>query len=257
MPLAPRPGLTVGASSAASKAAASDGGSPIKAAYFDIGNVLLRFDPTKVGRRLAWEVRRRPLKVLSYLWDSSFGERIETGRIGSRALYGLFRKELGFQGTYRRFKRLWCDAFEFRVDRKAVSILRRLSREIPVYLLSNTNHLHFDHIRRRYAFVRLVRRSFVSHRMGLRKPDAAIYKAALAEAGVKPHEAFFVDDLKENVEAARRVGMKALRYDKPESLEKELRGLGLLNARTAKRPRAAARTGSKPGTAAGPPSPSA
>ena len=130
---------------------------------------------------------------------------------------------------YRKFRRLWCGGLSFVPRTNAM--LRSVSRRRPVYLLSNTNRLHYDYIRRRYSFTRRVRGAVLSYRVGKRKPEPGIYRAALRMARVPARKALFIDDLPVNVAAARKLGWNALRYRTPEQLRKELRRLGLLGGR--------------------------
>ncbi len=62
----------------------------------------------------------------------------------------------------------------------------------------------------------------LSFELGIGKPDERIYRHCLARLGVEPHEALFVDDRAENVEAARAVGMEAVRYTSVDALREEL-----------------------------------
>ena len=130
------------------------------------------------------------------------------------------------EGDFAAFRRLWCE--QFTLNEGAFRLLKRLARKMPVYLLSNTNHLHYEHIRRRYPFSRHIKGAVLSHKVGLRKPEAAIYLAALKRARVRPEQALFIDDLPENVRGAQKVGMLAVRYEGPEKLESDLQALGLL-----------------------------
>lgn len=198
---------------------------PVRAVFFDIGNVLLRFSTRMVLRRFAWAVRRHPVKVAKYLWHSDIGERIERGEVDGPQLHALFQKELGYKGSYAQFRLLWCD--HFTLDRGSNAILKRTAARVPTYLLSNTNALHIDFIRERYAFPSLIRGAILSHELGLRKPDPAIYRAALKLSGTRPEETVFVDDLKPNVEAARALGFIAIRFRGAEDLRRRFRELGL------------------------------
>lgn len=200
--------------------------SPIRVAFFDIGNVLLRFEVGAVLRAIAAAVRRRPLRVGRLLWSGGLVDRIERGKVSSRELFGIFRDELGYEGDFEAFRRLWCD--HFTLDRGAAGLLGRVSRRMPVYLLSNTNKLHYRFIEEHYRFPSIVEGAALSYELGLRKPEAGIYQAALALARAKPQEAVFIDDLEENVRGARRVGLHALRYRGAARLEKDLRALGVL-----------------------------
>jgi putative hydrolase of the HAD superfamily len=107
-------------------------------------------------------------------------------------------------------------------------LLKKVSRRLPTYLLSNTHALHYDFIKSRYAFTKYVRGAALSHELGMRKPEPRIFKAALKMAGVRPAQALFIDDLEPNVAAARRVGLQAIRYCGPEDLAHRLKTLGVL-----------------------------
>jgi len=198
---------------------------PVRAVFFDIGNVLLRFSSKKVLARVAYEVRCHPLKLARYLWASDIGERIERGEVDGDALYAIFQKELGYKGSFAQFRLLWCDHFS--LDRGSYAVLKRAAKRVPTYLLSNTNALHIDFIKERYEFPSLVRGAILSHEVGLRKPDPAIYRKALELSGTAPAETVFVDDLKPNVDSAAKLGMIAIRFKNAESLRARFDALGL------------------------------
>jgi putative hydrolase of the HAD superfamily len=65
-----------------------------------------------------------------------------------------------------------------------------------------------------------------SHRLGMAKPDAAIYRHAAEGLGVPADEILFVDDLEENVAAARAAGMNAIQYSSQEQFESAMRTAG-------------------------------
>lgn len=199
---------------------------PIRAVFFDIGNVLLRFSSRAVLARVACAVRSHPLKLAKYLWKSDIGERIERGEVSGDQLYALFQSELGYKGSFAQFRLLWCDHFS--LDRGSYAILKKTAQNVPTYLLSNTNALHIDFIRERYEFPTLVRGAILSHELGIRKPDPAIYKAALKLSGTKAEETVFVDDLKPNVDAAGKMGFRAIRFKDADDLRKRFDALGLV-----------------------------
>lgn len=199
----------------------------IKVVFFDIGNVLLHFNAVDILKEVAGVVGRRPLTVAKYLWHSHIGEDIELGLITGRQLFAMFQGELGYEGDYKAFRSLWCD--HFRLHRGTASILRRVSRTHRVYLLSNTNALHYDFIRKEYDFARLVHGAVLSYKLRMRKPEPRIYQAALRIARAKPQETVFIDDLRENVSAASKLGMHAIVFRGSENLRGRLRELGVLH----------------------------
>ena len=73
----------------------------------------------------------------------------------------------------------------------------------------------------------LVKGAILSHELKLRKPQREIYEAALKMSGTAPDETIFIDDLEENCEGARKVGLHAIRYQGAKDLKKRLEALGL------------------------------
>lgn len=197
----------------------------IKAVFFDIGNVLLRFSNKRIIRKIAWAVGRHPIKVARHIWRGRIVDRIERGEVTGEELHELFVSELGYKGDYPKFKTLWCD--HFTLDRGSFAVLKSLSGRVPTYLLSNTNALHIEHIRERYAFPAMVKGAILSHELKLRKPQREIYEAALKLSGTAPEETIFIDDLEENCEGARKAGLHAIRYRGAKDLKKRLEALGL------------------------------
>lgn len=197
----------------------------IKAVFFDIGNVLLRFSNKRILRKVAWAVGRHPVNVARQIWKGRIVDRIERGEVTGEQLHGLFISELGYKGGYAEFKTLWCD--HFTLDRGSFAVLKSLSGRVPTYLLSNTNALHIEHIRERYAFPSIVKGAILSHELALRKPQREIYEAALRLSGTVPEETVFIDDLEENCEGARKAGLHAIRYRGAKDLKKRLKALGL------------------------------
>lgn len=197
----------------------------IKAVFFDIGNVLLRFSQKRILRKFAWAVGRHPVKVARHIWKGRIVDRIERGEVTGEEIHALFVSELGYEGDFNKFKTLWCD--HFTLDRGSFAILKSVSAKVPTYLLSNTNALHIEHIRARYAFPALVRGAILSHELKLRKPQREIYEAALKMSGTLPEETVFIDDLEENCEGARKAGLHAIRYRGAADLKKRLAALGV------------------------------
>ncbi|MHB2025044.1 MAG: HAD family hydrolase [Elusimicrobiota bacterium] len=191
----------------------------IKVVFFDIGNVLLRFEPRGFLRHMAEKTKRPQLLIAKYFWVERISDRLERGLLSSKSLFDLLRTKLGYSGQWDEFTAAWCD---FSLNRATEEILKKVAEQKDVYLLSNTNELHFDFIRHNYSFVARAKGSIVSHELGLRKPEPAIYRAALRRAKVRAPQAVFIDDLKENVSAAARLGIRAILYKNPSKLRKKL-----------------------------------
>ena len=85
-----------------------------------------------------------------------------------------------------------------------------ISAEVPVYTLSNIAAYHIEAINRKWCgFLDQATGLFLSYQLGYRKPHPRIYEKVIEQAGVEPSSCFFIDDLPENIEAARALGMQA------------------------------------------------
>lgn len=199
---------------------------PVRAVFFDIGNVLVRFDLTGLLKDFALSAGSSPWRVARLVWSRRLVDDVESGRLSGPALHVLVHEQTGFRGDYDEFRRLWCG--RFKLDERVAGVFRKAAKKTPAYLLSNTNPIHWEHIKKRYAFAREARGAALSFEVGSRKPERAIYAAAAALAGVEAAECLFVDDLAENVAGAQKAGMQALLFKTPARLERDLAGLGLL-----------------------------
>ncbi len=198
----------------------------IEAVIFDIGNVLLSFDFGRVVRRIApqcgvkvedFNGRLEPLKM-----------DLESGRISGDAFLDGAIKALEYGGARAELVRAWQEIFE--PIPQMHSLVERLNSRFPLYLLSNTNNLHAEYFLAEYAVFKHFKDRVFSHEAGLMKPDPGIYTHALEKFGLRAGAAFFIDDLPENVGAARGQGIRSHQYQagRHQLLEDELAGLGVL-----------------------------
>ncbi len=85
-------------------------------------------------------------------------------------------------------------------------------RKYNLFLLSNTNSIHFEYIIEKYKYVSQLKDFFLSYKLGCRKPDEDIYKKIIKENNINPSETIFIDDLLPNCEAAEKAGIKSIHY---------------------------------------------
>lgn len=104
-------------------------------------------------------------------------------------------------------------------------LLESLARRgYAMHALSNYP-VWYEWVEERLQLSRYLSWSFVSCRLGLRKPDPAIFERAAQELGVPVSSCLLIDDRRANCEAARRLGMQALEFRGAEALAEELRRL--------------------------------
>ena len=181
----------------------------VKAVIFDLGNVLIHFDAVRAARRFS----KRAHVPFEKVWRHFFTSRVEKaytrGEISTREFFGHAKKAFKTNVPFTTFTKLWNDIFW---ENKGIRpILAKLSRRYPLYLISNTNQLHFDHVQKNFPHIfRHFKKTFPSHVMGRRKPDPRIYWKVLRRVHLQPKETVFIDDMPRFIQAARKIGMRGI-----------------------------------------------
>lgn len=197
----------------------------LKAVILDFGGVLVR--TRSEHRRLAWEQRLGlpPGRASDLLWGGERGLAMELGRRSSAAQWRWIGETLGLDEEMLASFR--ADFFaEDELDVGLTAYVDRLrGAGYHAGLLSNFG----DDARQVFGDVYGILDRFdsvtISSEEGVMKPDARIYRIALARAGVRPAEAVFVDDIEANAAGARAVGLAAVHFRDPDQAMRELRGL--------------------------------
>jgi 2-haloacid dehalogenase len=113
----------------------------------------------------------------------------------------------------------------------SVDLLAQLrDQEVPIYALSNWSAETFPFARKRFEFLQWFRAIVLSAEVHLVKPDPRIFQRFCEKVALLPEQIIYIDDLRHNVEAARRIGMHAIRFSDPATLREELVQLGLLRS---------------------------
>ncbi|HEX2394141.1 MAG TPA: HAD family phosphatase [Bacteroidales bacterium] len=105
-------------------------------------------------------------------------------------------------------------------------ILKKANKLYQTFLLSNTNAIHlpyyFERIREMYGiygYGHLFKKTYFSYELGLRKPNADIFKFVVKDAGIIPGETMFIDDFIENIDTARLMGFQTIHLMSPLTLK--------------------------------------
>jgi FMN phosphatase YigB (HAD superfamily) len=197
-----------------------------RAAVFDLGNVVLDFDFAPMLAEAARRLGRPAGEILRWFSDPGLQRDFECGRLAPEAFFrdfaAAFRAPFDFDG----FAALWNGIF--RETPGTEGILRDLAGRVRLVAASNTNALHLDHVRRRFAVLSLFDEIVASCEIGCCKPDPSFYEVVLRRAGTRPERTVFVDDIPENVDGAVRAGMNGVLFRGAEDLRRRLFQLGFL-----------------------------
>jgi HAD superfamily hydrolase (TIGR01509 family) len=192
----------------------------------DLGNVLLLFDNTIFFRRMT-AYTARPIEEIRRVTHENVEllARFECGRVTPRGFYEHARRFLDSRATFDEFFAAYVDVFS--PNPPAIAALRRLKPGRRMALLSNTDVRRWTFIKSRFPEILFFDAYALSFEAGVMKPDPAIYRRALAGVGAAPEQAVFIDDLAENVEGARRMGMAGILVGPGTDLAAELAKFGL------------------------------
>ena len=198
----------------------------IQAVFLDLGNVLaFHDDPVLFQRMSAWggadteEIRQRMLK----LWDP-----INRGTLAGDDLRRAVCRAAGAETPMadKPFFAMWnC---HFRIHTEVLPMVEALLGQVKVFLLSNTNEMHWRFILPRIPQFARFDGLVLSCQLGLAKPDAEIFKVALARAGVRAQEAAYFDDVQLFVDAAAALGIQARQFTDAPTFRTQLAELGLV-----------------------------
>ena len=184
----------------------------MKHVIFDIGGVLIDFDFPRLSHALAERTGRDAGGLLPFFGKGAV-EEVETGRTDPEEFFHRTMSPALPGLTYEGWVSAWMDNYS--VNEPGWALLEDArDRGRTVSLLSNLAPYNQIAIERRWPhFFQTPHHNFYSYELGLHKPDPAIYRAVSERLGVEPEHCFFLDDLEENVESARRVGFQGLRFE--------------------------------------------
>lgn len=148
---------------------------------------------------------------------------LTVGAVDERGFFDLLRTSLGTRPVAESEHLLSTTyAATLRHNEGTLVIARTLGQHgIARAILSNTYEDHAK-VWREYYRQQGFLKQFLSHELGLKKPDAAIYQHVLQALGVRPEQTAFVDDRIENVQIARHLGMVGLLFTTPRQLAADL-----------------------------------
>jgi glucose-1-phosphatase len=203
--------------------------------YFDLGNVLLSFCNDRRGRQMA-EAAGAPLDLVRQVLFHADGEnsalwRFERGELDAAELYERFCQHTGCRPEMAALYEAGCNMFdEIPASVNLVSRLAQAGNRLGI--LSNTNPVDWQFVTSgRFPFLNEhFEHAVLSFEAKAMKPEAAIFKHAVARTGALAGDVFFVDDMPVNVAGARAAGLDAVQFTTVAALERELRSRGVEGA---------------------------
>jgi len=191
-------------------------GMPIKNIIFDLGAVLLNIDYEGPAKALKAIGITHFETVYSKAKQEKVFDNFEKGRITPYEFRNMLRPYFGEDFTDIEIDKVW-NAVILDFPKHRIDLLLSLKNNYRTFLLSNTNSIHYDFYTKDLTqtynglnWETLFEKAYFSFEMDARKPEKIIYENAIAQSGIIPEETVFIDDLKENINAATSCGLNAV-----------------------------------------------
>lgn len=184
----------------------------IKNLIVDFGGVLIDLD----RQRCLENFRELGLPDVEHTLDlyhqQDFFQQYEKGLISSADFRNVIREKIGKDVDDARIDAAW-NSFLVSIPTYKLDLLLALRKDYVVYLLSNTNEIHWkwscEHAfhYKTFRVEDYFEHIFLSYEMKMAKPDEEIFRKVLDDAGLDPKETFFIDDSEANCMTARSLGI--------------------------------------------------
>ncbi|MEM9797813.1 MAG: HAD family phosphatase [Pseudomonadota bacterium] len=199
----------------------------IQAVIFDIGNVLIEWQPERYYDQRIGETRRKALFDAVDL--HGMNDRVDRGEGFRDVIYATADAHPEWRDEVRLWHDEWLNLASPVIDH-SVRLMRALrSNGVPVHALTNFGVESFDLAARHFDFLGEFDEPFVSGRMRVTKPDPAIYAMVEDALGLPPSALLFTDDRPDNIKAAQARGWQAHLFEGPQGWAARLVTEGLLS----------------------------
>ncbi len=199
---------------------------PIRHIVFDIGKVLIHYDPDLPFSRLIPDAAERRW-FLENVCTPEWNVEQDRGRSWSEAERLLIADHPDHADNIRNFRTCWHEMVPHAYEESVALMERLIDAGRDVTLLTNFAPDTFEEARRRFPFLERARGVTVSGEVGMIKPERGIYDHHARTFGLEPAATLFIDDSQKNVDGARQAGWQAVVFTDAPRLSADLLSLGV------------------------------
>lgn len=197
--------------------------SAIKAIIFDLGGVLLDIDLNRTLYAFSKLGVQNLDTLFTFTNQTQLFDKLDKGLISSQDFRNEIRNHYKINITDKDFDAAWSALLIDFADYK-VELLKKLAHSYRLFLLSNTNQIHYDIYSKKfidkYGFIMesLFEKAYFSFNLGMRKPESIIFNHVLDLSNLNPASTLFIDDGFQHIEAAKALGIQTHYLTGAESL---------------------------------------
>jgi putative hydrolase of the HAD superfamily len=196
----------------------------IKNIIFDLGGVIINLSVEKTHQAFASLSGLPIAEIKTRVHHGAFFHEFEKGQITDSEFRNHLRVSLNVQVSDTQLDQAW-NAMLLDIPLSRIQLLERLKSRYTIFLLSNTNNIHlqcFNGIVQKLtgkpAIDSYFHDSFYSHLVKMSKPDEEIYRHVLKQHALQPNETMFLDDNKDNLAGANKVGIHTFHVEHPDQI---------------------------------------
>ena len=199
----------------------------IEGVIFDLGGVVIDWNPVYLYRKIFAGDQAKMELFLAKICHLEWNGRQDAGRSLALATEERVAEYPEWESEIRAFYGRWQEMVGGPVPGTA-DIMRALKASgLRLFALSNWSAETFPYVRDRFAELRLFEKLFISGEHGCAKPDERYYRLALDGIGLPARNLLFIDDNRDNILAAQRLGLRALTFTDAKTLRRDLRAMGI------------------------------
>ena len=180
----------------------------IKVVVFDVAGVLIKETWIKTMQSLLNDNSLTKADVFELWQKEECFHQYETGQLSTRQFVCLAKQALSIELNDQSFSHIFNEMIVAPFE-QSEQVLKTIKQKYKLAILSNTNPLHFEKIQSQFTIYQPCDHLFLSHQMGVMKPNKQIFNRMLDTLNCRPNEVMFFDDNQPNVEAARKLGIQS------------------------------------------------
>ena len=203
------------------------------AIIFDLGGVVLNIDYDRTLEAFRSLGFHDFDQLYTQFKQSDLFVKLEKGLLEPKAFLDTLRQYSDSAVTHQDLIDAW-NAMLLDLPPENLALIGELKKHYHVYLLSNTNAIHYEcffdkveDLKKERSLAGYFHAGYYSHLIGERKPDFAVFRLLQANHGLSPASTLFIDDSPQHVEAAQMLGFRVHHKDQAEALPQTLQRLGL------------------------------
>lgn len=146
-----------------------------------------------------------------------------SGKMSEEEFWKKSLSDLSIKVNWKELSKKLLDSFD--VQNGMPELIKKLKNTYKVGLLSDQTKEWWPYLDKKYKISENFDFVIISYKTGFHKPEKEIYELSIKEAGCKPEEILFIDDLEHNLEPARKLGIKTILFKNPIQIKEDLEKL--------------------------------